>query len=499
MENFILALDSGTTSNRAILFDSKGRIAGQSQKEFRQIFPAAGWVEHDPEEIWNVQLELVHDLLRNTGKTAGQIAAIGITNQRETAVVWDRETGDPLCNAIVWQDRRTAAYCGELRARGLEKMVRERTGLVIDAYFSASKINWILENVKGARQKAENGKLAFGTIDAWLLWKLTGGARHLTDVSNASRTMLFNIHELKWDEELLEIFRVPASMLPEVYSSSEVYTETDPGLFGSPIPVAGIAGDQQAALFGQMCIEPGMVKNTYGTGCFVVMNTGETPVFSENKLLTTIAWKTGQGTTYALEGSIFVAGALVQWLRDKLRIIDSSAEIEDLASEVEDNGGVSFVPAFVGLGAPHWDPYAAGTLIGLTRDTSASHIARAALEAIALRSMEVIRTMEKDSGIGMTELRVDGGAAVNNLLMQIQADLLGKKVIRPRVTETTALGAAYLAGLATGFWSGIEDIRQQWTEDRTFSPVKDGKKTGEMVKKWTRALDRSRDWYSAQE
>jgi glycerol kinase len=494
MEKFILALDSGTTSNRAILFDREGRITGQSQKEFRQIFPSPGWVEHDPEEIWDTQLEVIRDVMDRSGIRAQQIAGIGITNQRETVVVWDRGTGLPVCNAIVWQDRRTAGYCDTLVRDGREAIIRDKTGLVIDAYFSASKIRWILEHVEGVRKKAEKGEIAFGTIDAWLLWKLTGGRMHTTDMSNASRTMLYNIRTLEWDPELLDIFAIPAGILPEVRSSSEVYGNTHPDLFGFEIPVAGIAGDQQAALFGQMCSEKGMVKNTYGTGCFVLMNTGETPVFSGHKLLTTIAWGMGDRVEYALEGSIFIGGAVVQWLRDKLRIIPSSADIEKLASAVKDNGGVFFVPAFVGLGAPHWDPYASGTIIGINRDTSDAHIARAALESIALQTHDVIRTMEQDAGINMKELRVDGGAVVNNLLMQIQADVIQKDVVRPAVTETTALGAAYLAGLATGFWSGIDEIRGQWKEDRTFHPVKDREQMDELIGKWGKAVERCRHW-----
>ncbi|HEC42131.1 MAG TPA: glycerol kinase [Bacteroides sp.] len=494
MEKFILAIDSGTTSNRAILFDHGGKPVGQSQSEFNQIFPSAGRVEHDAEEIWDSQLSVIKKLFVETGIGAGQIAAIGVTNQRETVVIWDRETGKPVYNAIVWQDRRTAGYCDSLKKEGREDLIRDKTGLVIDAYFSASKIRWILENIEGTREKAEQGKLAFGTIDSWLIWKLSGGRMHITDVSNASRTMLYNIHTLEWDKELLNIFEVPAELLPEVRPSSEIYGETDADLFGTGIPVSGIAGDQQAALFGQMCTAKGMVKNTYGTGCFVVMNTGDEPVSSEHKLLTTIAWQINDKVSYAIEGSIFVSGALVQWLRDKLRIIKSSSEIEKLALKVKDNGGVYFVPAFVGLGAPHWDPYATGTLIGITRDTSDAHIARAALESIALQSMDVIRTMELDSGITMKELRVDGGAAVNDLLMQIQADLLGKTVVRPKITETTALGAAYLAGLGIGFWTGIEEIRKQWQEEKTFRASSETPEIENVRSNWARALDRSRDW-----
>lgn len=494
MEKFILSLDSGTTSNRAILFDHRGRIIGQSQQEFRQVFPAPGLVEHDPEEIWSTQVAVVNDLLEKTGVPAKSIAGIGITNQRETTVVWERETGRPVCNAIVWQDRRTAGFCDRLIKEGRETLVREKTGLVIDAYFSASKIRWILDNVAGVRQKAEQGRLAFGTVDTWLVWKLTGGKTHISDVSNASRTMLFNIHTLEWDREMLEIFGIPASMLPEVRSSSEVYGKTDPDLLGEEILIAGMAGDQQAALFGQMCVERGMVKNTYGTGCFVVMNTGDKAITSGHALLTTIAWEIGGKISYALEGSIFIGGAVVQWLRDKLKIISSSAEIENLASGVDDNGGVYFVPAFVGLGAPHWDPYATGTIIGISRDTSDAHIARAALESIALQSLDVIRTMEQDSGNPLKELRVDGGAVVNDLLMQIQADIIRKDVVRPAITETTALGAAYLAGLGTGFWNGIEEIREQWQEERTFKPAAKEGEIDKLTANWERALERSRNW-----
>ncbi len=498
MRKYILSLDSGTTSNRAILFDHEGKIAGISQKEFRQIFPLAGWVEHNAEEIWESQVSAIKQLFDDTGLMPAEISGIGITNQRETTVVWDRETGRAIHNAIVWQDRRTAAYCNELIRGGMEDSIKEKTGLVIDAYFSASKIRWILVHVEGAREKANEGRLAFGTIDSWLVWKLTAGKIHITDVSNASRTMLYNIHSLEWDKDLLELFGIPESMLPEVGSSSEIFGHTDPDLFGTEIPIAGIAGDQQAALFGQACMEKGMAKNTYGTGCFVVMNTGEEAISSKNKLLTTIAWKIDGKVSYALEGSIFVAGALVQWLRDKLKIIKTSTEVEKLAGKVENNGGVFFVPAFVGLGAPYWDPYATGTIIGINRDTSDAHIARAALEAIALRTLDVIRTMEEDSGVDIKELRVDGGAAVNNLLMQIQSDLLQKNVIRPSITETTALGAAYLAGLATGFWGGIEEIRNQWKEDAVFKPERDKDSVEKLICNWAIALERSRNWKPAE-
>jgi len=494
MEKFILSLDSGTTSNRAILFDHNGNIVSQSQEEFRQMFPSPGLVEHDPEEIWNTLLGVIKDLLDKTGTGPEQIAGIGITNQRETTVVWEKKSSRPVYNAIVWQDRRTAAYCDVLKKEGREELFRGKTGLVVDAYFSATKLRWILENVEGARQKAERGELAFGTIDTWLLWKLSGSKLFFTDVSNASRTMLYNIHTMEWDMELLDILGIPANMMPGVRSSSEIFGETDAELFGSPIPVSGIAGDQQAALFGQMCTRKGMIKNTYGTGCFVIMNTGNEPVSSKHKLLTTIAWKIGTEVVYALEGSIFIGGAVVQWLRDKLKIIKSSGDIEKLASEAANNGGVFFIPAFVGLGAPHWDPYATGTIIGINRDTTDANIARAALESIALQSLDVLRTMELDSGIQMQELRVDGGAAVNDLLMQFQADVLGTAVVRPAIIETTALGAAYLAGLATGFWQGIDEIRDQWKEDKTFKPSMASEEIKKLTGNWARALERSRNW-----
>jgi glycerol kinase len=451
MLKYILALDSGTTSNRAILFNQSGEIAGTAQREFEQIYPRPGWVEHNPQAIWETQLNVALEVMEQNHLTADEIAGIGITNQRETTLIWNRETGQPVYNAIVWQDRRTAGICDELKSRGLENVFSGKTGLVLDAYFSGTKIKWILDNVAGTRELARAGKLAFGTVDTWLIWKLTGGSLHITDVTNASRTLLFNIHTLQWDEELLHLLDVPKELLPEVKPSSAVYGKTNSSFLGGEIPLAGIAGDQQAALFGQMCIDEGMTKNTYGTGCFVVMNTGSKPVESKHKLLSTVAWQINGRTTYAIEGSIFVAGAVVQWLRDQLGIISSSAEIETLASEVENSGGVSFVPAMVGLGAPHWDQYAAGILIGISRGTGKAHIARAALEAIALRTMEVIETMVEDSGIQVNELRVDGGAAVNNLLLQIQANAINTSVVRPKITETTALGAAYLAGLSTGF------------------------------------------------
>jgi glycerol kinase len=497
MQRYILSLDSGTTSNRAILFNHSGEIKNVAQQEFEQIYPRPGWVEHQPHDIWNSQLEVAREVMEKQKVAPGEIAAIGITNQRETTLIWNRETGEPIYNAIVWQDRRTAGICDELKDRDLEKTFAGKTGLVIDAYFSGTKVKWMLDNVEGARELAEAGKLAFGTVDTWLIWKLTGGKKHITDVTNASRTLLFNIHTLEWDEELLEILGVPKSMLPEVKASSDVYGNTDKEFFGTEIPIAGIAGDQQAALFGQMCVEEGMVKNTYGTGCFVVMNTGSKPIASKHKLLTTIAWQIGDEITYALEGSIFVAGAVVQWLRDQLGIIKSSAEIEELASQVKDSDGVSFVPGFVGLGAPHWDQYATGTIIGLSRGTNKAHIARAALEAIAFRTMEVIETMVDDSGIELHELRVDGGAAVNNLLMQVQAEAIREKVARPKITETTALGAAYLAGLAVGFWKNIDEVKKQWQIDQIFQPKQDEDEFKQVTANWKKAIERSKKWYES--
>ena len=497
MKNYILSLDAGTTSNRAILFNHSGEIVNVAQQEFEQIYPKGGWVEHDPLIIWETQLKVAKEVIEKEGILPQQISGIGITNQRETTIVWNREAGVPIHNAIVWQDRRTADFCDELKARGLEKTIAEKTGLVIDAYFSGTKIKWILDTVEGARELAEAGKLAFGTVDTWLIWKLTNGNLHITDVSNASRTLIYNIKTLQWDTELLEILDVPAQILPEVKQSSEIYGSTSKELFGTEIPISGIAGDQQAALFGQMCIEKGMVKNTYGTGCFVVMNTGDKPIVSKNKLLTTIGWQINGKVTYALEGSIFMGGAVVQWLRDQLGIIKSSSEIEALASEVENNGGVSFAQGFVGLGAPHWDQYATGAIIGLSRSTGKAHIARAALEAIAFRSMEVIETMVKDSEIELNELRVDGGASVNNLLMQIQADCINTKVIRPKVTETTALGAAYFAGLATGFWESIDEIKMQWNVDREFVPNPNISEIRKTISVWKKAVERSKNWYES--
>jgi len=491
----ILALDAGTTSSRAIIFDRAGGIVATAQKEFPQIFPKPGWVEHDPSDIWSTQAGVAAEVLTKAGLTARDIAAIGITNQRETTVVWDRATGQPICNAIVWQDRRTASMCDALKKRKLDRVIRKKTGLVLDAYFSATKLQWILQHVKGARAKAKAGQLAFGTVDTWLVWNLTGGTVHVTDASNASRTMLYNIAKGDWDDQLLEIFGVPRSMLPDVRSSSEVYGQTT--LFGAPIPIAGMAGDQQAALFGQVCTKPGMVKNTYGTGCFMLMNTGAKPIASRNNLLTTVAWRIGNRTDYALEGSIFIAGAVVQWLRDGLGIIRSSAEVEALAATVTDTHGVYLVPAFAGLGAPHWDQYARGVLVGLTRGTTGAHIARAALEGIALQVMDILKAMEADSGIKLKELRVDGGACANNLLMQLQADLLNVPVVRPVVAETTALGAAYLAGLAVGYWKNQADIARQWQVDRRFKPAMKGAARAKMAAGWNKALGRAKGWEEA--
>jgi glycerol kinase len=489
---YLLALDQGTTSSRAIVFDHAGSVVSMAQQEFRQIYPQPGWVEHDAQEIWATQSTVASQALERARLDATDIAAIGITNQRETAVVWDRETGKPIANAIVWQDRRTAGACDRLRARGLASTIRRKTGLVIDAYFSATKVQWLLQHVPGAKAKARAGRLAFGTVDSWLIWNLTGGRQHVTDPSNASRTMLFDIRKGEWDEELLKIFGVPRSMLPEVRSSSEVYGECN--LFGAPIPIAGIAGDQQAALFGQVCTKPGMVKNTYGTGCFMLMQTGTKPIASRNNLLTTVAWKIGGTTEYALEGSIFIAGAVVQWLRDELGLIASSAEVEALASRVPDNGGVYVVPAFAGLGAPHWDQYARGLIVGLTRGSNRSHIARAALEGIAYQVADVLHAMERDAKIRLKELRVDGGACANNLLMQFQADLLGVPVVRPTVSETTALGAAYLAGLAVGYWKSRAEIAEQWQTDRRFTPTMKPATRRALEEGWRNALTRSRGW-----
>jgi glycerol kinase len=495
MKKFILSLDQGTTSSRAIVFDHNGIPVATSQKEFTQIYPKPGWVEHDPEEIWSTQAGVALEAIAKAGLERHGIAAIGITNQRETTVLWDRRTGKPVYNAIVWQDRRTADFCDQLKKEGLADLIQTKTGLIIDAYFSATKIRWILENVKGARKLAEQGQLAFGTIDTWLIWNMTKGKLHVTDVSNASRTMLLNINTLRWDDELLKIFNIPASILPEVRSSSEIYGETS-GHFIPAVPVAGIAGDQQAALFGQMCIEPGMVKNTYGTGCFMMMNVGSKPIISRNKLLTTVAWKVGMETHYALEGSIFIAGAVVQWLRDGLGIIKNSGDIEELASKVKDSDGVYFVPAFAGLGAPHWDQHTRGTIVGLTRGTTSSHLARAALDSIAYQTLEVLLAMQEDSGIIIRELRVDGGATVNSNLMQFQADLLQTSVVRPKVTETTALGAAYLAGLAVKYWDNLHDIKDQWQVERKFLPEISADEVKVKVKGWKRAVKAAKSWAS---
>jgi glycerol kinase len=493
MEKFILALDQGTTSSRAIIFDGNGLTLATAQKEFTQYYPKPGWVEHDPQEIWSTQAGVALEALTKARLNSANIAAIGITNQRETTIVWNRKTGKPVQNAIVWQDRRTADFCDQLKKEGHSRTILEKTGLITDAYFSATKIKWILDNVKGARKLAEDGQLAFGTVDSWLIWNLTKGKLHITDVTNASRTMLFNIHTLKWDKDLLDIFNIPSGMLPDVKSSSEIYGNTE-GQFSTAIPVAGIAGDQQAALFGQMCIDPGMVKNTYGTGCFMVMNIGNKPIESKSRLLTTIAWKIGNDTRYALEGSIFIAGAVVQWLRDSLGIIAQSGDVEKLAAKVKDSEGVYFVPAFAGLGAPHWNQHARGTLVGITRGSTSAHIARAALDSIAYQTLEVLQAMQKDSGINIRELRVDGGATVNNQLMQFQSDLLQTKVVRPKITETTALGAAYLAGLAVGYWSGIKEVKQQWQVDRTFSPQLKAEETGSLIKGWHRAVKAAKAW-----
>lgn len=493
MPPFILSLDQGTTSSRAIVFDQQGNIVSIAQKEFEQIYPQPGWVEHDPRDIWSTQVAVAAEAIIKAGLQAKDIAAIGITNQRETTVVWDKETGEPIHNAIVWQDRRTAPACDAIREKGWAKTIQEKTGLIIDAYFSATKIQWILQQVPGAKKKAAAGRLAFGTIDTWLIWNLTAGKVHATDVSNASRTMLFNIHTMQWDEELLQLFEVPSAMLPEVHASSGVVGTTSGNLFAAAIPIAGIAGDQQAALFGQLCTQRGMVKNTYGTGCFMLMNIGDQPILSKNNLVTTVAWKIKNDVQYALEGSIFIGGAVVQWLRDGLGIINTSGEVEALAKKVPDTGGVYLVPAFAGLGAPHWDQYARGTMVGITRGTTSAHIARAALESIAFQTMDVLKAMEADSGITIRELRVDGGATANNLLMQIQADVLQAKVVRPEITEVTAIGAAYLAGLGAGIWSSIDELSQQWKMDRSFEMVP-GTDAQQRVALWQRAVKAAKAW-----
>lgn len=493
MLQYILSFDQGTTSSRSIIFNKNGNIVSVAQKEFQQIFPQPGWVEHDATEIWSTQLGTAAEAISKAGLTVNDIAAIGITNQRETTVVWDRKTGKPLYNAIVWQDRRTADYCDSLKEK-YTSSIQQKTGLIIDAYFSATKLKWILDNVKDARSKADNNELCFGTIDSWLLWNLTQGKVHVTDVTNASRTMLFNIHSLQWDEELLALFNIPKSMLPDVKSSSEIYGHTENVLSAKNIPVAGIAGDQQAALFGQMCTQPGMIKNTYGTGCFMLMNTGEKPVISNNNLLTTIAWQVNGKTLYALEGSVFIAGAVVQWLRDGLHLIQNSADVEKLAMQTSTSDGVYLVPAFAGLGAPYWNQHARGTVVGITRGTTSAHIARAALESIAYQTMEVIKAMQADAHIEVKELRVDGGATANNLLMQFQSDILGTKVIRPVITETTALGAAYLAGLAVGYWKDMNEISGQWQIEKTFDPQMQASQKNDLIKGWERAIKAVTVW-----
>ena len=490
----MLALDQGTTSSRSMLFDANGNIISQAQKEFKQFFPQPGWVEHDPEEIWSTQFGTIAEAVAKARITMKQIAGIGITNQRETTVVWEKATGKPIYNAIVWQDRRTSSYCDELKTSGLSPMIQQKTGLVIDSYFSATKLKWILDTVPSARKKAENGDLAFGTIDTWLVWKLSGGKLHITDVSNASRTMLLNIHTGEWDDELLKLFKIPERILPEVMPSSKMYGLTGNIGHDADLPIAGIAGDQQSALFGQMCTQPGMVKNTYGTGCFMLMNTGGKAISSKNNLLTTIAWKISDKLEYAIEGSVFIAGAVVQWLRDGLKIISSSNEIESLAKEVNDTDGVFLVPAFAGLGAPHWNQDARGSVFGITRGTTKAHIARAALDSIAYQTYDVLKAMEADSGINIKELRVDGGATVNNQLMQFQSDVLNCRVVRPKITETTALGAAYLAGLAVGYWKNIDEIQKQWQIDKTFSSGMQEKQRNELIEGWQRAVNASIAW-----
>jgi glycerol kinase len=491
---YILALDQGTTSSRAILFDHEGAILSVAQREFTQIFPQPGWVEHDPEQIWTSQIGVAIEALSRIDIRARDVAAIGITNQRETTIVWDRETGKPIYNAIVWQDRRTAAFCDQLKASGHEPMIQQRTGLLIDSYFSASKIRWILDNVTDARRLADAGRLAFGTVDSWLLWKLTSGSMHITDISNASRTMLFNIQRCQWDEDILKLFEIPASLLPKVCASSEVYGEVMTSLGLGSIPIAGIAGDQQASLFGQRCIAPGLTKNTYGTGCFMLQNIGLQPVASSNRLLTTVAWKIGDTVEYALEGSVFVGGAVVQWLRDGLHLIRDSSEFEALATSVADNGGVYIVPAFVGLGAPHWDSYARGSIFGITRATTAGHFARAALESIAFQVADLADAMQRDAGVALPELRVDGGAAINDSLLQFQADILGIPVIRPAVIETTALGAAYLAGIAVKLWSGADAIAAIPLHEKRFEPRMPRAQSASLRERWQEAVSRSKGW-----
>lgn len=491
MQKYILALDQGTTSSRVIVFDHSGKICSVAQKEFTQHFPKPGWVEHDPNEIWSSEAAVIAEAISAIDINGLDIAAIGITNQRETTIVWDIDTEEPIYNAIVWQDRRTAEYCDKLKAQGLVDKVREKTGLIIDAYFSGTKIKWILDNVPGARERAEKGKLRFGNVDSWLVWRLTRGEVHCTDVTNASRTMLFNINTLQWDDDLLKLLDIPRSMMPEVKSSSEVYGHTKTTIFAHEVPIAGIAGDQQSALFGQMCLTPGSIKNTYGTGCFVMLNIGDKPLLSKNNLLTTVAWKIGDEVKYALEGSIYVGGSVVQWLRDGLGFIKSSSEVEELASSVPDSGGVYFVPALTGLAAPYWDQYARGTIVGITRGTTRAHIARAALDGIAFQTYDIAQAMARDLGAPLTELKVDGGASRNNLLMQFQSNLLGIPVVRPKITETTALGAAYLAGLAVGFWKNIDEIKSQWQVERTFNPVPENEEIENAKKGWQDAIQRT--------
>ena len=493
-EKFILSLDQGTTSSRSILFNKSGEIVAMSQKDFTQIFPEEAWVEHDPMEIWNSELWTMQDVLKKASITEDSIAGIGITNQRETTIVWERNTGKPIYNAIVWQDRRTAQYCDELIEQNRMDHIKNKTGLVLDAYFSATKVKWILDHVDGAREKAENGELCFGTVDTWLVWQLTQGKTFVTDVSNASRTLIFNIHTLTWDDELLELFAIPKSMLPEVKGNSEIYAHIDSKIFAGDIPIAGIAGDQQAALFGQLCVEKGMVKNTYGTGCFLLMNTGETPVLSKNNLLTTIAWKINDNVQYALEGSVFIGGASIQWLRDGMELIDDAKEVENLANSVQDNGGVYFVPALTGLGAPHWDSYARGAIFGITRATTKGHIARATLEGIAYQVYDIVKAMEEDAGDKGKELRVDGGASANNLLLQFQSDIFNVNIKRPQILETTALGAAYFAGLAVGYWNSIDELKTQWKVDREFTPKKTELEVKDQLLSWKKALGRTKFW-----
>lgn len=494
VKKYVLALDQGTTSSRAILFDRQGKIVTDANRSFKQIFPKPGWVEHDPAEIWTTQASVATEAITKANITAENIACIGITNQRETTILWDRKTGKPLYNAIVWQDRRTSAFCNHLVSEGKAKMVAEKTGLIIDAYFSATKIKWILDNIAGARERADNGEICFGTVDSWLIYKLSNGQKHLTDITNASRTMLYNIHNQQWDEELLDLFSIPSAMLPKVKSSSEEFCTTSGKIFATKIPISGVAGDQQAALFGQLCTEKGMAKTTYGTGCFLVMNTGNTPVVSENRLLTTIAWKIDGKITYALEGGVFIGGAAIQWLRDGIGIIENAGESGSLAESIESNEGVYFVPALTGLGAPHWDQDARGAFFGITRGTTRAHIARASLEAIAYQVYDVLKAMEKDCGVKTKTLKVDGGATANDFLMQFQTDILKCRVERPKMLETTALGAAYLAGLAVGYWKNIEELKSLWEEDQVFQPKMDNETISRNLHFWQKAIERTKNW-----